>query len=200
MPGKPSSTWAMESPTGCTKQLISVAVSSVPAAELMRPAGTKPRCCTCRKRASHCARCAGASTEASARATRSRTASMEVSSPLAYFSSSTSWLIGCSGKAERVATAAAPADFLVRVIAVGVWSDSWGVPGRVGAIEGSVRNDPARGRAKRDGGTSPPASQGAVCCKFIQSDAPRNAVDGDLDQRYSCQGSGSWPDNSRRRP
>jgi hypothetical protein len=33
---------AIESPTGCTKQLISVAASSVPAADWMRPAGMKP--------------------------------------------------------------------------------------------------------------------------------------------------------------
>jgi hypothetical protein len=46
----------MESPTGCTKQLISVACRSVPAAELMRPAGTKPFSCASRKRASQKAR------------------------------------------------------------------------------------------------------------------------------------------------
>ena len=73
MPGLPSSGSAIESPTGCTKQLISVAESSVPAAELMRPAGMKPRSCASRKRASQCARCAGGSAAASARATRART-------------------------------------------------------------------------------------------------------------------------------
>ena len=46
----------IESPTGCTKQLISVAVSVVPAAELMRPAGMKPRSCASWNFVSHCAR------------------------------------------------------------------------------------------------------------------------------------------------
>jgi len=32
----------MASPTGCTKQLISVAAMPVPAAELTRPPGMKP--------------------------------------------------------------------------------------------------------------------------------------------------------------
>ncbi len=40
MPGRSSTASVMESPTGCTKQLMSVAASDVPAAELMRPAGT----------------------------------------------------------------------------------------------------------------------------------------------------------------
>ena len=56
MPGLPSTTSVIESPTGCTKQLISVAVSEVPAAELMRPAGMKPRSCASANFASHCAR------------------------------------------------------------------------------------------------------------------------------------------------
>ena len=73
MPGLPSTTSVIESPTGCTKQLISVAVSDVPAAELMRPAGMKPRSCASRKRASQWARSASASAAASARATRART-------------------------------------------------------------------------------------------------------------------------------
>ncbi len=42
MPGRPSTDSETESPTGCTKQLISVARRSVPAAELMRPPGMKP--------------------------------------------------------------------------------------------------------------------------------------------------------------
>ena len=73
MPGLPSTISVIESPTGCTKQLISVAVSEVPAAELMRPAGMKPRSCASRKRASQCARFSSGSTAASARATRART-------------------------------------------------------------------------------------------------------------------------------
>jgi hypothetical protein len=52
MPGRPSTISEIESPTGCTKQLISVAQRSVPAAELMRPAGTKPFSCASRKRVS----------------------------------------------------------------------------------------------------------------------------------------------------
>ncbi len=42
MPGLPSTTSEIESPTGCTKQLMSVACMGMPAAELMRPAGIKP--------------------------------------------------------------------------------------------------------------------------------------------------------------
>jgi hypothetical protein len=45
-----------ESPTGCTKQLISVAWMPVPAAELMRPAGTKPFSSAQRKRAAQVSR------------------------------------------------------------------------------------------------------------------------------------------------
>jgi hypothetical protein len=45
-----------ESPTGCTKQLISVAWMPVPAAELMRPAGTKPFSSAQRKRAAQASR------------------------------------------------------------------------------------------------------------------------------------------------
>jgi hypothetical protein len=102
MPGKPSSGIEIESPTGCTKQLISVAARPVPAAELMRPAGTKPRCCASRNLASHSARRASGSTAASARATRRRTSSTVRSSPFAYFSASTSALIGCAGSGVRV--------------------------------------------------------------------------------------------------
>jgi hypothetical protein len=67
----------IESPTGCTKQLISVAVSWVPAAELMRPAGTKPRSCASRNFASQWARLSSASMAARARATRLRTSAEE---------------------------------------------------------------------------------------------------------------------------
>ena len=42
MPGLPSTVSETESPTGCTKQLMSVAWSCVPAAELTRPPGMKP--------------------------------------------------------------------------------------------------------------------------------------------------------------
>src|ERR671914_2649133 len=96
MPGLPSTTSEIESPTGCTKQLMSVACSATPAAELMRPAGMKPSSWACRKRFSQCARSASRSTCASARATRRRTSVMLCSLPLAYFSSSVSRLISCS--------------------------------------------------------------------------------------------------------
>src|SRR6185295_16140623 len=56
MPGLPSTTSEMESPTGWTKQLMSVACRLTPAAELMRPAGMKPSSCACRKRRSQAAR------------------------------------------------------------------------------------------------------------------------------------------------
>jgi hypothetical protein len=98
MPGRWSSISVIESPTGCTKQLISVAVSWVPAAELMRPAGTKPRSCASRNFASQCARRSSASAWASAFATRRRTSPTVVSPPLAYFSISTSPEISCSGR------------------------------------------------------------------------------------------------------
>ena len=97
MPGRPSTTSVIESPTGCTKQLISVAVSVVPAAELMRPAGMKPRSCASWNFASHCARRSSGSAVASARATRRRTSSTVRSCPLAYFSTRTSPEISCSG-------------------------------------------------------------------------------------------------------
>jgi hypothetical protein len=84
---------------------MSVAESSVPAAELMRPAGTKPSRSACRKRVSQRARASGASAWASARATRRRTSSMLRSSPLAYFSSSTSSLIGCAASVGAVVPA-----------------------------------------------------------------------------------------------
>ena len=102
MPGWPSSSCAMESPTGCTKQLISVAARSVPAAEWMRPAGTNPDASACANRASQAARSAGASAAASARATRARTSATLRSSPLAYFSSSTSELMGCEASVATV--------------------------------------------------------------------------------------------------
>src|SRR6218665_1933182 len=54
MPGKPSSSWpCMQSPTGCTKQLINVAWMSVPAALMMRPAPIAPACRLARNRASY---------------------------------------------------------------------------------------------------------------------------------------------------
>src|SRR5271170_7320090 len=87
----------MLSPTGCTKQLIKVALSSVPAAELMRPPRMSPFCCA-RKNASSQRACrSGASTAANARATRRRTSSAVRSSPLAYFSSRTSAAMACGG-------------------------------------------------------------------------------------------------------
>ena len=106
MPGWPSSTCVMLSPTGCTKQLMSVAASPVPAADWMRPAGMKPCCSACRKRSSHSARCSGASASASARATRRFTSSGVVSSPLAYFSFSTSALMAWGGSARTAASGA----------------------------------------------------------------------------------------------
>jgi len=49
------------SPTGCTKQLISVAEMSVPAAELTRPPGMKPATIASKKRCSQCSRSSGLS-------------------------------------------------------------------------------------------------------------------------------------------
>ncbi len=100
MLGRPSRRSDTESPTGCTKQLISVAWMPVPAAELMRPAGTKPFSCAHRKRAAQASRWSSASACASERATRSRTSVMLCSSPFAYFSSRTSVEISC-GAARR---------------------------------------------------------------------------------------------------
>src|ERR1043165_6013174 len=96
MPGLPSTTSEMESPTGCTKQLMSVACRLTPAAELMRPAGMKPCSWACRKRRSHWARRSSGSTWARARATRWRTCSTVASLPFAYFSISVSRQISCS--------------------------------------------------------------------------------------------------------
>src|SRR5258706_3864828 len=96
MPGLPSTTSEIESPTGCTKQLMSVACRLTPAAELMRPAGMKPSCCACRKRRSQAARRSSGSAWARARATRTRTCSTVASLPLAYFSISVSRQISCS--------------------------------------------------------------------------------------------------------
>jgi hypothetical protein len=79
-----------------------VAASDVPAAECTRPAGTKPFSSACRKRASHAARSPAGSASASARATRRRTSAALFSSPLAYFSSSTSSLIAWAGKGRVV--------------------------------------------------------------------------------------------------
>jgi hypothetical protein len=62
----------------------------------------KPRSCASMKRASQCARRASGSTAASARATRARTCAASVSSPLAYFSSSTSREISCAGRVAAV--------------------------------------------------------------------------------------------------
>src|SRR3990172_2756140 len=98
MPGLPSTTSEIESPTGCTKQLIRVACSATPAAELMRPAGMKPSSSALRKRRSHFARSPSASTWARAFATGWRTWSTDDSSPLAYFSSSASRQISCTGR------------------------------------------------------------------------------------------------------
>src|SRR6185295_2301044 len=57
MPGLPSTVCETESPTGCTKQLMSVACKSVPAAEFTRPPGMKPRVCAsknaCSQRRGH---------------------------------------------------------------------------------------------------------------------------------------------------
>src|SRR5713101_6419824 len=102
MPGLPSTTSEIESPTGCTKQLMRVAWSWMPAAELMRPAGMKPSFCACRKRRSQCARRSSGSTWASARATRRRTSSTLASLPLAYFSSSVSREMSCGGASVTV--------------------------------------------------------------------------------------------------
>src|SRR5687768_2022731 len=96
MPGRPSTTSDIESPTGWTKQLIRVAWSCTPAAELMRPAGMKPSSWAWKKRRSHCGRSASRSTWARARATRRRTSVTVCSEPLAYFSISVSRLIVCS--------------------------------------------------------------------------------------------------------
>src|SRR6185312_7540162 len=96
MPGLPSTTSEIESPTGCTKQLMSVACSCTPAAELMRPAGMNPASSALKKRFSHFARSPSASTCASARATRRRTSAMEVSPFFAYFSTSASRQISWS--------------------------------------------------------------------------------------------------------
>ena len=91
MPGLPSSpTSETESPTGCTKQLMSVARKSVPAAELMRPPGIKPPSNVLKNASANRSTSAGCSHCASARATRRRTSSTLRSSPLAYFSSKTS--------------------------------------------------------------------------------------------------------------
>src|SRR5438105_8844725 len=77
---------------------------AVPHAELMRPAGMKPRSIAATKRASHCARRAGCSAAASPRATRRRTSATLASSPLAYFSRSTSTETSCASRvgAERI--------------------------------------------------------------------------------------------------
>ena len=117
MPGLPSTISTTESPIGCTKQLIKVAASVVPAAGLMRPAGTKPFSCAHRKRASHWPRCFSSSLAASARATRRRTSCTEVSLPLAYFSTSTSPEISCS--ASRSLTGASA------MAERGNWCTSW---------------------------------------------------------------------------
>ncbi len=97
MPGRPSTTSEIESPTGCTKQLMSVACIGIPAAELMRPAGMKPASIASWKRRSQWACLSGTSAAARARATRERTSSIVCSLPLAYFSSSASRQISWSG-------------------------------------------------------------------------------------------------------
>ncbi|OIQ83681.1 hypothetical protein GALL_345030 [mine drainage metagenome] len=93
MPGLPSTSSDTESPTGCTKQLISVAWMSVPAADMMRPAGTKPASMADRNSASW--RAGSASCAASARVTRAWIWAALRSSPLAYFSARTSRLMDC---------------------------------------------------------------------------------------------------------
>src|SRR5262245_51734391 len=97
MPGRPSTTSEIESPTGCTKQLMSVACIWMPAAELMRPAGMKPASSVSANLRSHWARFSGVSTAARARATRARTSATVRSLPFAYFSSRASRQISCSG-------------------------------------------------------------------------------------------------------
>ena len=96
MPGKPSSStpW-MQSPTGCTKQLMRVAWMSVPAALMMRPAPMAPACRLARNRVSYFSRSSGFSTLARACATRRNRSSAPVSPALRYFSVSTSRLMGC---------------------------------------------------------------------------------------------------------
>ena len=97
MPGRPSTISVMESPTGCTKQLMRVAVRLVPAAELMRPAGMKPFSCASRNFASQKARRSSLSLPARALATRARTSRIDVSPSFAYFSTRTSVLISWAG-------------------------------------------------------------------------------------------------------
>ncbi|VEB41589.1 Uncharacterised protein [Chromobacterium violaceum] len=97
MPTLPCSVSDTESPTGWTKQLISVALRSVPAAELMRPPGMKPWSSASKNSGSK--RAGSFSSSASARATRWRT-SLTLCSPfLAYFSSNTSREMSCSAMA-----------------------------------------------------------------------------------------------------
>ena len=93
----------MESPTGCTKQLMSVAARGVPAADWMRPAGRKP-CCSAHRKASRCWSRHSGSTSASALATRALTSSIDVSLSLQYFSRRTSRLIACGFRAAAEGT------------------------------------------------------------------------------------------------
>ena len=141
MPGSPSSSCAMESPTGCTKQLISVAERSVPAADWMRPAGRKPPCNAPRNRASQCARFSGFSARARARATRRLTSATVRSSSLAYFSSSTSSLMDCGGKGLAAAVSGLGA---LRVLDM-VVSVSWFV---VRCMSRRMRSSIGRGHAR----------------------------------------------------
>src|SRR5690606_529730 len=90
MPGLPASDSVIESPTGCTKQLMSVLCRSVPAALFTRPAGTKPCSIAHRNSSAYFLRCLGSSTCASAVATRLRTSRIVFSPFLAYFSTRTS--------------------------------------------------------------------------------------------------------------
>jgi hypothetical protein len=80
---------------------MSVACIAMPAAELIRPAGMKPASMASWKRRSQWTRFSGASAAARARATRSRTSVMVCSLPFAYFSSSASRQISCSGSGAR---------------------------------------------------------------------------------------------------
>ena len=106
MPGRPSSTWAIESPTGCTKQLISVADRAVPAADWMRPAGMKPCSSASRKRGFPKGVLVGGFGLAKARALHTVHVPDGGSSPLAYFSASTSSLMAWGGNARTVALGA----------------------------------------------------------------------------------------------
>ena len=97
MPGLPSTTSEIESPTGCTKQLISVACRLTPAAELMRPAGMKPSSCASQEAPLPVgALVLGLDLGEGARHAAAHLGDAALRSPLAYFSSSVSRQISCS--------------------------------------------------------------------------------------------------------